>query len=68
MDDIMKIVKSLGFTGLLIKVVSEIIQHEAKKQEFGFLDMLLGTIGASLLKNSLGSKRVKARKRSNEGL
>ena len=68
MDDIMKIVKSLGFTGLLIKVVSEIIQNEAKKQEFGFLDMLLGTIGASLLRNSLGSKRVKARKRSNEGL
>ena len=64
----MKIVKSLGFTGLLIKVVSEIIQNEAKKQEFGFLDMLLGTIGASLLRNSLGSKRVKARKRSNEGL
>ena len=68
MDDIVKIVKSLGFTGLLIKVVSEIIQNEAKKQEFGFLDMLLGTIGASLLRNSLGSKRVKARKRSNEGL
>ena len=68
MDDIMKIVKSLGFTGLLIKVVSEIIQNEAKKQEFGFLDMLLGTIGASLLRNSLGSKIVKARKRSNEGL
>ena len=68
MDYIMKIVKSLGFTGLLIKVVSEIIQNEAKKQEFGFLDMLLGTIGASLLRNSLGSKRVKARKRSNEGL
>ena len=68
MDDIMKIVKSLGIAGLLIKGVSETIQNEAKKQEVGFFDMLLGTIGASLLRNSLGSKRVKARKRSNEGL
>ena len=32
-----------------------------KKQEVGFLGMLLGTIGASLLRNSLGSKRVKAK-------
>ena len=61
MDDIMKIVKSLGIAGLLIKSVSETIQNEAKKQEVGFLGMLLGTIGASLLRNSLGSKRVKAK-------
>ena len=32
-----------------------------KKQEVGFFGMLLGTIGASLLRNSLGSKRVKAK-------
>ena len=45
----MKIVKSLGITGLLIKGVSETIQNEAKKkQEIGFLGILLGTIGASL--------------------
>ena len=61
MDDIMKLVKSLGITGLLIKGVSETIQNEAKKQEVGFLGMLLGTIGATLLGNSLGSKRVKAK-------
>ena len=60
MDD-MKIVKSLGIPGLLIKSVSETIQNVAKKQEVGFLGMLLGTIGASLLGNSLGSKRVKAK-------
>ena len=57
----MKIVKSLGITGLLIKGVSETIQNEAKKQEVGFLGMLLDTIGASLLGNSLRSKRVKAK-------
>ena len=45
----MKIVQSLGITGLLIKSVSETIQNEAKKkQEIGFLGILLGTIGASL--------------------
>ena len=47
--------------GLLIKGVGETIQIEAKKQEVGFLGMILGTIGASLFRNLLGSKRVKAK-------
>ena len=49
MDDILKIVKSLENSGLLLKGVSETIQHEAKEQREGFLSMLLGTLGASLL-------------------
>ena len=49
MDDILKIVKSLQGSGLLLKGVSETIQHEAKEQRGGFLSMLLGTLGASLL-------------------
>ena len=49
MDDILKIVKSLENSGLLLKGVSETIQHEAKEQTGGFLGMLLGTLGASLL-------------------
>ena len=49
MDDILKIVKSLENSGVLLKGVSETIQHEAKKQRGGFLTMLLGTLGASLL-------------------
>ena len=49
MNDILKIVKSLEDSGLLLKEVSETIQHEAKKQRGGFLSMLLGTLGASLL-------------------
>ena len=48
MDDILKIVKSLEDSGILLKGVSETIQHEAKEQRGGFL-MLLGTLGASLL-------------------
>ena len=49
MDDILKIVKSLEDSGILFKGVSETIQHEAKDQREGFLSMLLGTLGASLL-------------------
>ena len=49
MDDILRIVKSLENSGLLLKGVSETIQHEAKEQRGGFLSMLLGTLGASLL-------------------
>ena len=49
MNDILKIVKSLEDSDLLLKGVSETIQHEAKEQRGGFLSMLLGTLGASLL-------------------
>ena len=49
MDDILKIVKSLEKSGVLLKGVSETIQHEPKEQRGGFLGMLLGTLGASLL-------------------
>ena len=49
MDDILKIVKSLEDSNVLLKGVSETIQHEANEQRGGFLSMLLGTLGASLL-------------------
>ena len=49
MEDIMKIVKSLEESGILIKTISEKIKNEAKKQSGGFLGKLLGTLGASLL-------------------
>ena len=49
MDDILKIVKSLEDSGVLLKGVSETIQHEAKEQRGGFPSMLLSTLGASLL-------------------
>ena len=53
MDDILKIVKSLEDYGVLLKGVSETIQHDAKEQREGFLSMLLGTLGASLLGDML---------------
>ena len=49
MDDILKLVKSLEDSGVLLKGVSETIQHEAKEQRGGFLSMLLGALRASLL-------------------
>ena len=58
MNDILKIVKSLENSGFLLKGVSETIQHEAKEQRGGFLSMLLGTLGASLLGDILSGKGV----------
>ena len=58
MNDILKIVKSLENSGLLLKGVGETIQHEAKEQRGGFLSMLFGTLGASLLGDILSGKGV----------
>ena len=55
-NDIIKIVKSLEDSGLLLKGVSETVQNEVKEQKGGFLSMLLGTLGASLLGNILAGK------------
>ena len=65
MEYIMKIVKSLEDSGLLLKGVSETIQNEAKEQKSGFLRMLLGTLGASLLGNMLAGKGMN---RSGKGI
>ena len=56
MNGIMKIVKSLQESRLLIRDVSETIKNEANKQKRGFLSMLLGTLGAGLLGNLLTGK------------
>ena len=56
MNDVMKIVKSHEESGLLIKGVSEAIKNEAKEQKGGFVSILLGTLGASLLGNLLTGK------------
>ena len=49
MENIMKIVKSLEESGLLIKGITETIKNEAKDKKGGFLLMLLGTLAASIL-------------------
>ena len=51
--DIMKIIEALENSGILLKGVSKTIENETKEQRGGFLSMLLGTLGASLLGNLL---------------
>ena len=58
MKDILKIVKSLENSGLLLEGVSETIKNETKEQKGGFLSILLGILGASLLGNMLSGKGV----------
>ena len=54
----MKTVKSLEYAGLLTKGVSEKIQNKAKEQKAGFLDMLLGKLGASWIRSMLAGKGI----------
>ena len=50
--------KSLVDSGLLLKGVPKTVQNEVKEQKGGFLSMLLGTLGASLLGNLLTEKGI----------
>ena len=63
--DIIKIVKSLEDSGLLVKGVTETVQNEVKEQKGGFLSILLGTLGAILLGNILEGKVIN---RAGEGI
>ena len=58
MKDIMKIIKALENSGILLKGVSKAIINETKEQRGGFLSMLLGTLGARLLGNLLAGKGI----------
>ena len=55
-NDIIKIVKSLENSGLLLKRVTDTVKNEVKEQKGGFLSMLLGTLGASLLGNLIAGQ------------
>ena len=58
MEDLIKIIRSLEDSGLLLKGVTETVQNEVKEQKGGFLTMLLGTLGASLLGNRLTGRGI----------
>ena len=45
MEDILKIVKTLENSGLIIKGASKTTENKANKQNNGFLDILLSTLG-----------------------
>ena len=67
MNDMIKIVQALEDSNILLKGVTKTINNETKEQKGGFLSMLLGTLGASLLGNLLAGKGI-ARAGSGNGI
>ena len=57
-QDIIKIINELENSDILLKGVSKTIENEIKEQRGGFLSMLLGTLGASILGNLLTGKGI----------
>ena len=57
-EDIIKLVKSLEDSDLLLDGVTETVQKKIKEQKEEFLSILLGTLGASLLGNILAGKGI----------
>ena len=57
-EDMNDIIKILEDSNTLMKGVTKTIKNETKEQKGGFLSMLLGTLGASLLGNLLEGKRI----------
>ena len=58
MNYIIKIVQDVEDSSILLKGVTKTIKNETKEQKGGFLSMLLGTLGASLLGNILAGKGI----------
>ena len=56
MQDLLKKVKLLENTGLLLDEIIETVKNEVKERKGGFLSMLLGTLGANLLGNMLADR------------
>ena len=56
MNDIMKIDEVLKDSNILLKGVTKTIENETKELKRGFLGILPGTLGNSLLGNMLGVK------------
>ena len=57
MNDLIKIIEALKNSGILLKGVTKTTENETKEQRGGFLSMLLGTLGASLLGNLLTGRK-----------
>ena len=58
MEDIMKIVKSLEESGLLVKGMNETVKNETKEQKVQFLPMSFGALAASMLGSALKGRGV----------
>ena len=65
MQDLLKIVKSLEDSDILLNGITETVKNEVNRQKGGFLSTLLGTLGVSFLgdlltKNVSGSGVTRA--------
>ena len=58
MNDIIKVIQALENSNILLKGVTKTVKNEIKKQKGGFLTMLSGTLGASLLGNLITGKGI----------
>ena len=68
MENILKIIKSLEDSGLLLKGITETVKNEPREQKVRFLSMLLRTLGASLLGDMLLGKKGKGVTRASKEL
>ena len=67
-SNVIKIVQAPEDSNILLKGVTETFKNETKEQKGGFLSMLLGKLGASLLGNLLTDKGlVRAGSGNNKG-
>ena len=55
MNEIIKVIED---SNILLKGVTETIKNETKKQEGGFLGILVDTLGSILLRNLLSRKGI----------
>ena len=62
----MKIVQALEDSNILLEGVTNAIKNETKEQKGGFLSMLLGNLGDSLLANLLTGKGIVRASSGNE--
>ena len=58
MKDIIKVAQELEDSNILLKWITETVENELKEQEWGFISMLLGILGASLIENLLTGKGI----------
>ena len=58
LNDLLEVIKSLEKNSILLDGITETVKNEVKEQKGGFLSMLLGTLGASLLGNMLAGRGI----------
>ena len=68
MNDIIKIIKALEDSNILLKGVTKIIKNETKEQKGGFLSMLLGTLESSLFLAGKGIVRAGSVNKKGKGI